>query len=219
MTALVNYIAKDVGRSLRWVAPVPLFVAALAVIAPNTGSVLPTYASSALLLFFVATWLTITICNNEDPVQRDVTSVAAGGLSRLRLAKLLTAYLAVIGLSALALIGPPLASLGTTTLGDLAVGAGGHLLSGLAGVSLGAVLSRPLVHRTAWAVLITVVVGFGDIAVPDAPPLRQLSTLLNRQPSSALGIPMALLAGETIVIAVVAISGSSGMTGERPYQL
>jgi hypothetical protein len=208
VTALVTYISRDFVRSQRWVAPVLSFLVVVATVDANSGSVLPTYATSAALLLFISTWVTITVNNTEDPVQQEVTGVTAGGRLPLHLAKLATAYLLAVLLSIAALIGPLLALSKRPTFEDVSVGLGSHLLTGLAGVALGALLSRPIIRRTAWALLIAVTLGLADTIVPGAPPVRQLLTLLNKQPPFAIGAPMAIVAAETILFALVAVGAA-----------
>ena len=208
MIALVRYTGSDLLRSQRWVAPLLCFLGAEAIIDANTGSVLPTYALSATILLFIATWLTIVITNHEDPVQHEVTIVTAGSRAKVRLAKLLTAYLACAGLGLIGLIGPPLASSGGVTLGDLGAGAAAHLVTGLAGVALGALCSRPIVRQTAWALLIAVLIDLTDVVVPSGVPTRQLLVLFNKTAPRDLVWTIGLIAVETLAIAAVAVMAS-----------
>ena len=59
---------------------------------------------------FVATWLTVLLANQEDPIQQSITTVCAGSPFKVRLAKLLVAFLMAAGLGLVGLIGPPLAA-------------------------------------------------------------------------------------------------------------
>ena len=111
--------------------------------------VLPTYAMSAAALFFISTWLTVIVSNSESAVQEDVTATTVGGRTKVRLAKLLVAYLGCLVLAALALIVPPLITSAPTTLSQLLVGGAAMGVTALFGVALGALCSRPIVQRSA----------------------------------------------------------------------
>jgi hypothetical protein len=150
---LVRYGAADVLRSQRWVAPMLTFLAVEAVIAAGNGTVLPTYAVSAVVLLFVTTWITVVALNVEDPVQEAVIAVAAGSRVRPRVARLVVAFGFGLVLAAVALVTAPVVSSDGVSAAHLAAGAGAHVLTVLAGVSVGALCSRPIVTRTAWAVI------------------------------------------------------------------
>lgn len=205
MIALIRYTWRGMFRSQRWVAPVLCFVIIEAIIDANTGSVLPTYAASAAVLLFIATWLAIVVANNEDPVQREVTVVAAGSHARVRVANLMTAYLAAVLLGLVGLIGPPLASSQGVRPRDLAAGAVAHAVTALAGVVLGTLCSRPIIRRTAWALLIAVVLDLADVVVPNGPPTRQILVLFNEVHPGRLALYLVLVAVETVAIGAVVV--------------
>jgi hypothetical protein len=206
--ALIRYSGSGVFRSQRWVAPVLCFVTIEAIMDANTGSVLPTYAASAAVLLFIATWLTIVVANNEDPVQREVTMVVAGSQAKVRVANLLTAYLAAVFLGLVSLIGPPLASSQGVTAHDLAAGAVAQAVTSLAGVVLGTLCSRPIIRRTAWALLIAVVLDLADVVVPNGPPTRQILVLFDKAHPSQLALDLMLVAIETMAIGAVVLMAS-----------
>ncbi len=184
------------------------FGAAVAIISAQTGSVLPTYAISATVLLFIATWLSIVVVNNEDPIQQSVTTVCAGSSYKVRLSKLLIAFCVSGALGLIGLIGPPLASTSGVTGTELLVGGAAQLLTALAGTALGAVCSRPLVSRRAWSVLIGFLVCLGTVIVPHCPPTRQILVLFNETGSVALGLPVLLITGETLAISGIAMATS-----------
>jgi hypothetical protein len=208
MRALVRYLAIDTFRSQRWVAPVLTFGAFVAIVCAQSGSVLPTYAISAAALLFIATWLCIVVVNNEDPIQQSITSVCAGSRYRVRMAKLLVAFLIAITLGIVGMIAPPLVSSGGVTGVDLLAGLAAQVLTALAGVALGALCSRPLIVRRAWSVLIGAGVCLATVIIPHCPPTRQLLVLFNRSGQFALGVPVLVIAVETLAISVVAVGAS-----------
>jgi hypothetical protein len=206
--ALLHYLAIDTFRSQRWVAPVLTFGAIVAIACTQSGSVLPTYAITAAALLFVATWLSIVVVNNEDTTQQSITSVCAGSRSRVRMAKLLVAFLLAVALGLVGMIAPPLASSNGVTGVELLAGFSAQVLTALAGVALGALCSRPLIVRRAWSVLLGAGVCLATVIVPHCPPTRQLLVLFNRSGQFALGIPVLVIALETLAISAVAVGAS-----------
>ena len=103
-------------------APILCFVAIEAIVCAQSGSVLPTYATMAAVLLFIATWLSIVTTNNEDPIQQSITFVCAGSQTRVRMAKVTVAFLVAAVLGILGTIGPPLASSSGTTVADALAG-------------------------------------------------------------------------------------------------
>src|ERR1700722_11665551 len=106
MIALVRYVGRDTLRSQRWVAPLLGFAAIDAIIGAQAGSVLPSYAIGAAALLFIATWLTVVIINNEDPIQLTITEVCAGSQAKVRLSKILVSLLLAVVIGVLGMIVP-----------------------------------------------------------------------------------------------------------------
>jgi hypothetical protein len=205
---LVRYVWSDALRGHCWIAPTLCFFGIEAIICAQTGSVLPTYAVSAAVFLFISTWITVVTVNNEDPVQQSITIVSAGSLSEVRLAKLCVSLLAGIALSVVGLVGPLLATSFDATITDVAAGAGAQMFTTLTGVALGALLSRPVVTKRAWAVLFGFGVCLATIIVPYGPPARQLLVLFNKPGEFSLAPAMFLIALETAVITTVSVAAS-----------
>jgi hypothetical protein len=93
-------------------------------------------------------------------------------------------------------------------------GLSAQLLAGLAGVALGALCSRPLITRRAWSVLIGFGVCLATVIVPYGPPTRQLLILFNKTSSYAMGVPLLLIAVETVALAILGV-GASLMIAQR----
>ena len=108
--------------------------------------------------------------------------MTAGSQTWVRASKLLAAFAVVVGLAAVGLIGPPLDSSQTVPWSYVAAGAVAHLVTGMAGVAVGAVFSRPIIGRTAWAILPALGVDLADIVIPHATPTRQILVLFNETP-------------------------------------
>ena len=189
MNALLRYTWRDTVHGQGWVAPVLCFGLVVAVVSTQAGSVLPTFALLATALLFISTWLTVVIVNNEDPVQLSITESCAGGRARVRLSKLLLSYLVSLLLGFVAMLPPILIAGGGAGLRDLGAGVGAQSIAALAGVSLGALCSRPVVRRRAWSVLIGILAGLGSVLIPDGVPSRQLLVLFNQTGRFALALP------------------------------
>ncbi len=149
MVAVGRYVFADLFRSGRWLPPVAIYFVLLAVLGVgDPKTLLGSAALTAGLLYPVGVWLTIAVVSCEDPTQSSVTYAAGRGIIRVRLAKLLLAYVLTECLAVLAVV--DLAS-GVPHVTDAAVAEAlvAHLLAGLLGVALGGVCSPPLVRRTA----------------------------------------------------------------------
>ncbi len=212
---LLKYIWSDALRGHGWIAPVLCFFVVEAAICAQTGSVLPTYAVSAIALLFMSTWITVLTVNSEDPIQQSITIVTAGGISTVRLAKLCIAFLAGIALSVVGLVGPLVATSFDANLSDVAAGAVAQILTTMTGVAVGALLSRPLVAKRAWAVLVGFGVCLATVVIPHGPPSRQLLVLLNNPGGIGLAPAMFLIALETMAIAIVAVGASLRLAQRR----
>jgi hypothetical protein len=203
--ALVRYVLADALHGQRATAPALSFLVATAVLnAMGGGPVLPDYAATAVALLPVALWLTVVVCNSEDPVLAAVTTVTAGSATRVRLAKLAAAYLACLPLI-LAALAWPLFMGKRLSAGVLGAGLAAYLLTALAGVGLGALASRPVIRRSAWAVLLGVAFPMADLLIPDGPPAHQLVSLLSRQRLDHLATGLAAIAAQTVALAAAAV--------------
>jgi hypothetical protein len=204
--ALVRYHASDALRSARWVAPGVLFVIITVSGTAVGGTALGGYGLTATALLPIAIWLSVAVLNTEDPVQEAITTATAGGSFLVRLAKLTVALLGCLVLTVFGVAWPLLTG-HPATVGDVFAGAVAHLLSSLAGIAVGSLLSRPLLRTPAWAVLIGVAVFMIEILVPGFPPVRPIAVSFSDAPhvaSSLVGI-LALVALETVVGATMLI--------------
>ena len=104
---------------------------------------------------------------------------------------------------------------GPTRASDVAAGIAALLLTVIAGVSIGAVVARPVIRRSGWAFLVATVAILADTLVPGAPPTRQLLGRFSEDHPSHLGVFVLAIALETLVIAVVLVIGSSFVARRR----
>jgi hypothetical protein len=207
MIPLLRYLAADALRSQQWAAPVLLFLAAVAIIAPpNSSPLVPTMTMSAAALFPAALWLTVVVNHSEDPVQTRITGVTAGGPARVRFAKLATAYLGCVPLAGVALTWTATTASEHLTGSLLSFGVLEHLLTALAGVVLGALVSRPLRGRAGWTVLAGVGICLAQLLVPRVPPVHPLLRAFADRPVPNPWPVLAVTAGETVLLAAAAIT-------------
>jgi hypothetical protein len=216
-SALVRYLSSDVARSQRWIAPAVLFVAAVAIFNADPGPLLTTYADTATCLLPVAIWLTVVVLNSEDPTQAAITSVTVGGATRLRVGKLVVAFLACAVLALVAVLVPVAlqTSSGGTSMGDVVAGVVAHLLVAATGVAAGAYLARPLVGRAGWVFVLGVLVVLAQTVVPHAPPTRQILVLFNENRPAHLAASTALVSIETIALVLVLATGALALARAR----
>ena len=212
-TALVRYLGADVLRSQRWVAPLLAFLGGVAIFNVGGGPLLTTYADTATVLLPISVWLTVTVANCEDPVQAAVTSVTVGGETRVRLAKLATAWAGCGVLTAVAVLWPLLVHSysGRATAGDVAAGVAAHLLVALFGVGVGSLGMHAVLGRAGWTVLVTTGLCLADILVPHAPPTRRILELFDDGAVGGL-LPVTLA---TVCLSVALVGASLGVARRR----
>ncbi|GGR46561.1 ABC transporter [Streptomyces roseolus] len=153
MTALLRYHSGLFLRSQRWLAPLLLYAALVAVGVRPGDPVLGSLGIAAAGLLPVAAW-SVRICLTQEAAAARAVTAAAGGRARAHLAALLTGagWPVLAGAVAVGAV---------TGTGDLA-GTGGPaaLLAGLlattacalTGGAVGALVSRPFVKATGWSV-------------------------------------------------------------------
>src|ERR1700722_15956469 len=215
MKAALRYSCRDTLRAQRWVAPLVSFAAIDAIASAQTGSLLPTFAATATALLFVGTWLTVVVVNNEDSIQQAITESCVGSRSKLRVAKLVLAFLATAMLGILGMIGPVLSLSSKVIPRELTAGLCAHLITSVAAVALGALCSRPLVRRLAWSVLFAILICLATVIIPGAPPTRQLLVLFNETGSFALAGPLLLIGAETLVLGGIGLAISLRLSLSR----
>lgn len=215
MTPLLTYLAKDIARSQRYLPPVLAHILVLAVVfGGDPGPALPAYSIAAVTLYPVAAWVAVACANAEDPMLRTVTVVSAGGWRQVGTAVTALASLVVVVLVVVGTVVP--AIFHHYTVAEVSAGASGQLITGLAGVVLGVLCGRPVVHKVGISALAVFVVVLVTFAAGQVPPVGAVIGMLSRSdhgltasqhPGWVLGgdlaIVLVLLAGATVVAAEV----------------
>jgi hypothetical protein len=211
--AVARYLVADAWRSQRVLIPAFLQLAVLAVLFGGDPGPLPApWGASVLALYPVAAWLALTLAHTEDPVQRSVTVVAAGGTGPVAAGTLLVAVAADLLLAALSVAWPLVATPYTAGVPTIATGLLAHLAAGLTGTAVGFLCARPVVPRIGWSLAVGVVVVLVTAVQPWLPPVGASVAALEAGtgPGSVLLpllLALLLAAGATAVSAGVARRG------------
>jgi len=154
VTALVRYLLADLLRSQRYLPPLLVFGAVLAMFnAGDAGPPPSAYAGPGAFLYPTAVWLTVVVATVEDPVRRAVTVTTAGGWGRVQAAVALLSCAAVAVVAVVATLVPVLTQPRPYPPGVVALGLASLLVCGLTGVGVGVLCARPVITRPGWAVL------------------------------------------------------------------
>ncbi|MFG2985001.1 ABC transporter [Streptomyces sp. NPDC048258] len=153
MTALLRYQGALLLRSQRWLAPLVVYAAFVAVGIRPGDPVLDSLGFAAAGLVPLTAWLVRVCVTNEPDAARDCTAAARGPV-RVHAAALLTGLGAALITGGAA--GGAVLLLGRRTGAGAAeaalAGAGGLLVCALAGAAVGALCSRPLLTAPGYAV-------------------------------------------------------------------
>ncbi|APU14450.1 hypothetical protein [Actinoalloteichus fjordicus] len=151
--ATVRYTLADLLRSQLFLAPLLVCAGSLAVLFGGDAGAPPgPWAASVLLLYPASAWLAVAAANAEEPVQRSVTVVAAGGHGRVLAGVLGVCVLVDLLLVALAVCWPILTGRYSYPLTLVGLGIAAHLAAALAGTAVGLLCARPVLNRPGWTV-------------------------------------------------------------------
>ena len=215
--AAVRYLASDILRSQRWMAAFILYATGVAIINSGGGTLLGTFAAYSAFLLIGTVWITVVALTSEDPTQAQITAVTLGGATRLRMAKLATAAISCVT-AAVASAAVPIALhnySGPTRFGDIVAGVAALVVTVIAGVAIGAVVTRPVIKRSGWTFLVATAMILADTLVPGAPPTRQLLGRLSSDHPARLGPFVIEIAAETLALAALLVAGSSYVARRR----
>ncbi|ANZ42151.1 hypothetical protein BBK82_45685 [Lentzea guizhouensis] len=164
MTSLVRYLAADVLRGQRFLAPLLVFLGVLGMLfSSDAGQPLEAYSGSSALLYPVCAWMAVVVATSEDAVRREITVVSAGGWSRVLGAVAVVAVLFAVAMAVLAAVWPVVTNPHPYTFTEFLVGLGAHTAVALLGVGVGLLFARPVfdaIGRTVLAVFSVVVLTY-----------------------------------------------------------
>ena len=164
MTSLVRYLAADVLRGQRFLAPVLVFLGVMGMLfSSDAGQPLEAYSGSSALLYPICAWTAVVVATSEDVVRREITVVSAGGWSRVLGAVAVVAVLFALAMAVLAAVWPVVENPHPYTFGEFLAGLGAHTAVALLGVGVGLMFARPVfdaIGRTVLAVFSVVVLTY-----------------------------------------------------------
>lgn len=206
MIALIRYTSATMLHSQRYLAPVLLFLAAAGISSSNDpGPLPPVYALCAGALFVCATWFTIALISNENPVHRAITVVNSGSSGKVLLASVSVAVLGCLILAAVGVVLPLLAGTHTVALADLIVGIEAALTCAAMGISIGLLCSRLVFRRQGYALIVATALVITVPLIRGLPPVNVLLGLMaNATRSADLISPVSGL----LAIAIVVLAAS-----------
>jgi hypothetical protein len=203
LIGLVRYLGADLLRSQRFLLPVFLYVILLApLLGGDPGPPPQLWIITTVVLYPVSCWLTVTVANTEDPVQRQITTAAAGGPARVAFGVLLTSLLADLALVAAAVCLPMVFTRYHFPAQTIASGVLAHLAVAATGTAVGLLCARPVLHGIGWSAGVATGALFLTGSQPWLPPVGLTFTALNASPAP-LGT-LALQAGIGLVLAGLA---------------
>lgn len=198
--AVARFLAADVLRSQRYLLPLLVYAAVLAVLfGGDPGPPPGPWVASALALYPTAAWLAVVVANAEDPVQRDVTVAAAGGVGPVTTARLLVALAGNVLLVVLPVGLPAVLTRYPHPPSMLLLGAVAHLAAATAGTAVGLLCARPLVLRIGWSFCLAATVVVVTAVQPWLPPVGTAVHAL-----TTVGPPPVAAAAAGLGLAVVA---------------
>ena len=197
--AVARYLAADVVRSQRYLLPLLVHGAVLAVLfGGDPGPPPAPWAVSALAAYPVAAWFAVVVANTEAPEQRGVTLASAGGFAPVAAATLLVALAGALVIAALPVLLPAVVSRYPHPPAVLVLGALVHVACATAGTAVGLLCARPVVTRVGWSFCIGTVVVVATAVQPWLPPVGSAVDALvaGRSPlaEAVLGVVLALAA-------------------------
>ncbi|NBE51688.1 ABC transporter [Streptomyces boluensis] len=221
MNALFRYHSALLLRSQRWLPPVLVYGALVAVGAQPGDPVLDSLGYAAAALLPVAAWLARICATQEPPAARHVTA-AATSPARTHLAALLTAAAtaAALGAAGSALVmamsdwwsadhRTPIAPVPGIVAGLLAVA-----VCALVGTALGALCTWPLLRSPGWSVMVTALAALLAVVTPGSPAQVVVTGLITGSRAGTAPVLVLPLAAAA-VLAAAATAGACALTSRR----
>ncbi|GHH81248.1 ABC transporter [Streptomyces capitiformicae] len=221
MTALLRYQAALLLRSQRWLPPVILYAAFLAIGVQSGQPVLDSLGYTAAALLPVAAWLVRICATNEPPAARSCTGAAAGP-GRAHLACLLVALSAAVLLGAAAtafvtIISAPTSTDHQTRIEAVpAAGAGllAALVCALLGAAVGTLTNWPLLRSPGQAVPALLLGALLALVLAGSPARAAVTSLVEGSQHATVPVPVLPLVAAALLTAV-AIAVACALTTRR----
>ncbi|MFE0379356.1 ABC transporter [Streptomyces inhibens] len=221
MNALLRYQAALLVGSHRWLPPVILYAAFLAIGVQSGGPILDAYGYAAAGLLPAAVWLTRVCVTNEPPAARNCAAAAAGP-GRVHLACVLTAacaglLLALLGTAVVVLLSDPHSADHRVAVPVLpATGAG--LLAALAcllmGIAIGALCNWPVLRSPGWGIPAGLLAALLLAVLGASPANAAITGLVTGSAHGTISTPWLPLAA-TALIATAATAVACALSSRR----
>ncbi|MGP8298400.1 ABC transporter [Streptomyces inhibens] len=221
MNALLRYQAALLVGSHRWLPPVILYAAFLAIGVQSGGPILDAYGYAAAGLLPAAVWLTRVCVTNEPPAARNCAAAAAGP-GRVHLACVLTAacaglLLALLGTTVVLLLSDPHSAYHRVAVPVLpATGAG--LLAALAcllmGTAIGALCNWPVLRSPGWGIPVGLLAALLLAVLGASPANAAITGLVSGSAHGTISTPWLPLAA-TALIATAATAVACALSSRR----
>ncbi|GAA2328649.1 ABC transporter [Streptomyces kunmingensis] len=210
-TALLAYQSALLLRSQRWLAPVVLYAASLAIGLQAGQPVLDSLGYAAAALLPVSAWLARICVSNEPPAARSCTAAATAPW-RAHLASLVTAFMAATALGTATTVVVALISDGASTDHKVKVpvlpAAGAGLLAvvvcALVGGAVGAVTTWPVVRGTGLGVAGMLLFALLALVAPGSPARSAVTDLITGSQEGRVPAPLLALVAAAVLAAVCA---------------
>ncbi|GGN64920.1 hypothetical protein [Oceanobacillus indicireducens] len=151
MKNLIKYTLHDYIRSHKYFPPISTFVILIFVFytyRPNP--IIDSYAVTSVMLYIISAWVCLSVLQLDPPVQRQLMAIHVGGWNRYYLAKLMTAVIIIIILSAYAFLYPIVFNMfgGRVTFTIGLVSFVNHIILAVLGISLASLFSKLIMRST-----------------------------------------------------------------------
>lgn len=176
---LYRYLLTSTAISQSWVGPILAFFILLAVgTSSDKGPLLSAYSFNVVVVLVCSTWLTVAVVSHQDAVQRQVVTVAAGGLRRVLGATVSVALTGCLLMIVFGLGYPIVIGRHQVTAEAIVVGCVAQLAAAFVGVALGLLTSRLVIRRLGVAVLTAASALVVLLLVRPLPPIGPLIQVL-----------------------------------------
>ncbi|EOP49739.1 ABC transporter permease [Bacillus cereus VDM053] len=156
MFALIRYHFLDYTKSYKYIPPIAMYcISLLFVYTYKPTPIVPTYLETALALYLLSAWITVTIFHTEDPVQEQITISHTNNISALYVGKYITALLICTVLSFISVIYPIILQMFNEkmTASLFLVGFLAHMSLSILGISIATLFTRNIIQKASTACL------------------------------------------------------------------
>ncbi|UQA92535.1 ABC transporter [Streptomyces halobius] len=213
MIALLRYQTALLVGSHRWLPPVIVYAAWLAVGVQTGGPILDGYGYAAAGVLPVAVWLTRICVTNEPPAARSCAAAAAGP-GRVHLAGVLTAtsasvFLALLGTAFVALLSDPHFSNHRVAV-PVPAATGAGLLTALAcvllGIAIGALCNWPVLRSPGSSIPAGLLAALLLLVLGASPANAAVTGLVTGSASGTISTPWLPFAAAVLIASATAVA-------------